>query len=60
MSYSKNPVKDIIFQALQNSASDNIVMHTIDDENGVIEIDYEKITRAILKALNNAKYKIIQ
>ena len=59
MSYSKNPVKELIYQALQDSAANNIVMHTIDDQNGVIEIDYEKITRAILKSLSNAGYKII-
>jgi nitrogen regulatory protein PII-like uncharacterized protein len=55
-----NPVKDIIYQALQDSASNNIVMHTIDDENGVIEINYEKITKAILKSLNNNGYKIVK
>lgn len=57
--YSKNPIKDLIYQALQDSASNNIVMHKIDDENGVIEIDYEKITKAILKSLAKAGYKII-
>ena len=55
-----NPVKDIIYQALQDSASNNIVMHTIDDQNGVIEINYEKITKAILKSLNSNGYKIVK
>jgi len=53
-----NPVKNIIYQALQDCASDSIVMHAIDDKNGVIEIDYEKITRAILKSLSRENYKI--
>lgn len=57
--YSKNPVKDLIYQALQDSAPNNIVMHAIDHDNGVIEIDYEKITKAILKSLSSAGYKII-
>lgn len=55
-----NPVKEIIFKSLQDTASNNIVMHTIDNEHGVIEIDYEKITKAILKSLNSEGYKIIK
>lgn len=55
-----NPVKEIIFNALQNSYSDSIVIHTIDDENSAIEMDYHKITKAILKALGENNYKIVQ
>ena len=55
---AKNPVKEIIYEALQGSASNSIIMHAIDKDNGVIEIDYEKITRAILKSLAENEYKI--
>lgn len=54
----KNPVKNIIFKALQYSASDSITMHAIDHDNGVIDIDYEKITKAIMSALASEGYKI--
>lgn len=55
-----NPVKEIIYQALQDSAPDGIIMHAIDNDNGVIEIDYEKITKAILKSLAEENYKIVK
>jgi hypothetical protein len=54
-----NPIKDIIFKALQDSFSANVVFHTIDDKNSTIEMDYEKITKAILKSLAQAEYKIV-
>jgi hypothetical protein len=54
-----NPIKDIIFKALQDSFSQNVVFHTIDDKNSIIEMDYEKITKAILKSLAQAEYKIV-
>lgn len=54
-----NPIKDIIFKALQDSFSQNVVFHTIDDKNSIIEMDYEKITKAILKSLSQAEYKIV-
>lgn len=57
---NNNPVKQIIYQALQDSAPEGIVMHAIDNDNGVIEIDYEKITRAILKALTKENYQIMK
>ena len=56
---TNNPVKQIIYQALQDSAPQGIVMHAIDNDNGVIEIDYEKITKAILKSLAKDGYKIV-
>lgn len=60
MKYSKNPVKDIIYQALQNSVTEHIVIHKIDNDNSIMEVDYEKITKSILKSLNENKYKIIK
>lgn len=60
MSTSKNPVKNIIYDALQKSASDHIIIHRIDPKNSVMEIDYEKITKAILKSLNDNGYKIVK
>lgn len=60
MKYSKNPVKDIIYQALQNSVTEHIVMHKIDNDNSVMEVDYEKITKSILKSLNENQYKIVK
>lgn len=54
----KNPIKNIIFNALQNSASDNIKIHEIDFDNGVIDINYENITKAIMSALTSEGYKI--
>ena len=55
---SKNPVKDLIFVALQDSFSDSVVFHKIDDDNSIIEMDYNKITRAILKSLAKEGYQI--
>ena len=60
MKYSKNPVKDIIYTALQNSASESIVIHRIDQKNSAMEINYEKITKSILKSLNDGGYKIVK
>lgn len=54
-----NPIKDTIFKALQDSFSENVVFHTIDDKNSIIEMDYEKITKSILKSLAQAEYKIV-
>ena len=53
-----NPVKDIIFKALQDSFSANVTFHKIDDDNSVIEMDYNKITKEILKSLAKAGYQI--
>jgi hypothetical protein len=55
---SKNPIKDLIFVALQDSFSDSVVFHKIDDDNSIIEMDYEKITKAILKSLAKEGYQI--
>lgn len=60
MSTSNNPVKNIIYDALQQSASDYIIIHRIDPKNSAMEIDYEKITREILKSLAKNGYKIIK
>jgi len=57
---SKNKVKQIIYNSLQESANDGIQVHRIDSVNSIIEIDYEKITNKILKDLAKEKYKIIQ
>lgn len=54
-----NTIKDIIFKALQDSFSENVVFHKIDEKNSIIEMDYEKITKAILKSLAQAEYKIV-
>ena len=54
-----NPIKGIIFKALQDSFSESVVFHKIDDTNSIIEMDYEKITKAILKSLAQADYKIV-
>jgi len=56
---SKNPIKDLIFVALQDSFSDSVTFHKIDDDNSVIEMDYDKITKAILKSLDQEGYRII-
>lgn len=53
-----NPVKDIIFKALQDSFSENVVFHKIDDDNSIIEMDYNEITREILKYLSKEGYQI--
>ena len=55
---SKNPIKDLIFVALQDSFSDSVVFHKIDEDNSIIEMDYEKITRSILKSLAKEGYQI--
>ena len=59
MSTSKNPVKNILYGALQKSV-DYISIHRIDRENSIIDIDYEKITKTILKSLSESGYKIIK
>jgi len=53
-----NPIKDIIFKALQDSFSENVTFHKIDDSNSIIEMDYEKITKSILKSLASEGYQI--
>lgn len=58
MSISKNPVKNIIFEALQNSVPEYVIVHKIDPQNSAIEIDYEKITKHILRLLAKNGYKI--
>jgi hypothetical protein len=55
---SKNPVKDLIFVALQDSFSDSVTFHKIDEDNSIIEMDYENITKAILKSLAKEGYQI--
>lgn len=56
---SKNPIKDLIFVALQDSFSSSVTFHKIDEDNSVIEMDYHKITKAILKSLAKDGYKIV-
>ncbi len=56
---SKNPIKDLIFVALQDSFSDSVTFHKIDDDNSIIEMDYEKITKTILESLDQEGYRII-
>jgi hypothetical protein len=53
-----NPIKNIIFKALQDSFSENVIFHKIDDSNSIIEMNYEKITKTILKCLAQSGYKI--
>ena len=56
---SKNPIKDLIFVALQDSFSSSVTFHKIDEDNSVIEMDYDRITKAILKSLAKDGYKIV-
>lgn len=53
-----NPVKDIIFKALQDSFSSSVTFHQIDNDNSIIEMDYNKITKIILKSLASDGYQI--
>ena len=56
----KNQIKDIIFNALLTSYSDSIIIHKIDSKNSAIEMDYHKITKEILDAIDKNGYKIIK
>lgn len=53
-----NKIQDIIFDALQNSYVDAIVIHKIDSENSAIEMDYYKITEELMDALDKNGYHI--
>ena len=54
-----NPIKIIIFKSLQDSFAENVTFHKIDDENSIIEMDYERITREILRDLQKEGYSIV-
>ena len=56
----KNKIKDIVFNALLTSYSDSIIIHKIDSKNSAIEMDYNKITKEILDAIDKNGYKIIK
>ena len=56
----KNQIKDIVFNALLTSYSDSIIIHKIDSKNSAIEMDYNKITKEILDAIDKNGYKIIK
>jgi len=45
--------------ALQDSFSDSVTFHKIDEDNSIIEMDYEKITKSILESLDQEGYRII-
>ena len=54
-----NPIKVVIFKSLQDSFAENVTFHKIDDENSIIELDYERITREILRDLQKEGYSIV-
>lgn len=54
-----NPIKVVIFKSLQDSFAENVIFHKIDDENSIIEMDYESITREILRDLQKEGYSIV-
>ena len=54
-----NPIKVVIFKSLQDSFAENVTFHKIDDENSIIEMDYERITREILRDLQKEGYSIV-
>lgn len=54
-----NPIKVVIFKSLQDSFAENVTFHKIDDENSIIEMDYESITREILRDLQKEGYSIV-
>jgi hypothetical protein len=51
-------IKNIIFNALQDSYVDCVIIHKIDNQNSAIEMDYHKIAQSLLDALFNKNYKI--
>lgn len=53
-----NNVKEIIFDALQHSYADAVIVHKIDSENSAIEMDYHMIAYAIIEKLNDCGYQI--
>jgi len=53
-------IKDILFTALQNSYVDSVIIHKIDSENSAIEMDYEAIACAVLKALSDNNYNVVK
>lgn len=53
-------IKEIIFDALQHSYADSVIVHKIDSENSAIEMDYESIAAAIINALTNKDYIILK
>ena len=54
-----NPIKVVIFKSLQDSFAENVTFHKIDDENSIIEMDYERITKEILRDLQKEGYSIV-
>ena len=54
-----SPIKVVIFKSLQDSFAENVTFHKIDDENSIIEMDYERITREILRDLQKEGYSIV-
>ena len=53
-----DPIKDVIFKSLQDSFAENVTFHKIDDDNSIIEMNYERITREILRDLQKQGYTI--
>jgi hypothetical protein len=53
-------IKEIIFDALQHSYADAVIVHKIDSENSAIEMDYHMIAYAIIDKLNENKYQIVK
>jgi hypothetical protein len=55
-----NDIKEIIFDALQNSYADAVIVHKIDSENSAIEMDYHMIAYSIINSLDENGYQIIK
>ena len=53
-------IKEIIFDALQHSYADAVIVHKIDSENSAIEMDYHMIAYTIIDKLNENKYQIVK
>ncbi len=53
-------IDQIIFESLKNIFNTALIIHTIDSANSAMEIDYEKIAKAIIDDLGNNNYFIVE
>jgi hypothetical protein len=51
-------IKNIIFNALQDSYVDCVIIHKIDNQNSAIEMDYHKIAKFLIDSLLDKNYEI--
>lgn len=53
-------IEQIIFDSLKNVFTSALTVHTIDDQNSAMELDYEKIAKAIIDDLGKNNYFIVK